>query len=68
MKPSIAVYTGQSLAPPDQKGLTAGSGLWCQIGNVWYRIEDTTSLFKVAKKLTETFNLREWPFKEVEPK
>jgi hypothetical protein len=64
MNPIIEIYQGQSLAPPDQKGLTAGSGIWIRIMDQWYRVESTTSIFKVRAKLIESLDLRKWPWED----
>jgi len=61
-------HFGQSLAPPDVRGLTAGSGVWCRLGGDWYRVEfvngKTVNNHRIREVLEENFTLRRWPFTE----
>ncbi len=65
--PVIALYNGQSLAPPGVRGLTAGSGYWLKIHKQWHRIESlvgrphVATLHRIRDKVTAMFNMREWP-------
>jgi hypothetical protein len=63
----IGIYGGQSLAPPDHKGLTAGHAYWVKIGDQWYRIEGIGADLKsptahnIRKTLIKELNLKKWP-------
>lgn len=64
----LSFHFGQSLAPPDQKGLSAGSGLWCRMHDGWYRVEfvngKTVHNHRIHEVIEENFTLRKWPFKD----
>ena len=64
----LSFHFGQSLAPPDQMGLSAGSGIWCKMHDGWYRVEfvngKTVHNHRIREVIEDNFTLRKWPFKE----
>jgi hypothetical protein len=67
--PIIEIYQGQSLAPPDRKGLTAGSGYWLKLDGIWFRIEyvkdgdllRSDNIHNIFYVLRRILGLRKWP-------
>lgn len=54
------IHNGQSLLPPDRKGLTAGNSYWLKVFGSWYKIE-ISSVIGEIKKLRDKGVLRKWP-------
>ena len=54
----ISFQYGGSILPPGHPGQNAGSSLWCQIGDDWYRCGDKfNSAFKVKALLIKMLKM-----------